>query len=141
MTNPTFRPRTILIVEDHLPDLKLARRAISRKFPGFTVRTALNGREALEDLRANGNPDLILLDLMMPIMDGWEFLEELRKDPVACRIPVVAVTTSENQKDIDRFYERFGNAYTVKPINPDTFESTIAAHGEFWTEKVRLPSG
>lgn len=140
MPQGSLRQKEILIVEDHLPDLKLAKRAITKTLPQLSVRVASHGREALNEIAANGKPDFILLDMMMPIMDGWEFLDALRADENLRRIPVIVLTTSERQVDIDRAYFVGANAYVVKPVLPNGFLGAVQALGDFWTTQVRLPT-
>lgn len=141
-----IKPRSgimrILVVEDHYPDLKLALRAIGIAFDPEAMDTysAGNGREAIRLIEEKGNPDLILLDLMMPIMDGWECLEALRARAETKLIPVIAMTTSESQSNIDRFYSLGGNAYATKPLDPTKFQDTVSSIMVHWIRELHLPS-
>ena len=89
------REKTVLIVDDELDLLEVTRFALECE--GFGVETARNGEEALEVLRAGSLPALVLLDLMMPVMNGWEFLKEVAKIPSLRAIPVVVLTAAGPQ--------------------------------------------
>ena len=84
----------VLIVDDDLDLLEVTRFVIENE--GMAVKTARNGEEALALLRAGRRPSLVLLDLMMPVMNGWEFLDEVAKDPSLRQIPIVALTAAEH---------------------------------------------
>jgi len=85
-------PRRVLLIEDDLPVCNSLREALQEE--GFKVATAADGREALELLRRGPRPSAILLDLMMPVMDGWDFRQEQLRDPVLRNIPTVVVTAT-----------------------------------------------
>ena len=92
MTGPAPRPRRVLIVEDNEVTRDVI--ALILESNGYEVSTADNGRAALERLRGGDRPGLILLDLMMPVMDGWQFREEQRRDRSLADIPVVVCTAA-----------------------------------------------
>ncbi len=105
-----------------------------------------DGVEALAFLRKQGQysdapkPDLILLDLNMPKMDGREVLENMKQDDQLRRIPVVVLTTSQAEEDIFRSYDLHANCYICKPVDLDQFIEVIKSINNFWVSIVRLPS-
>ncbi len=136
----------ILLAEDRPQDVRLTQRALKKAGYDVELEVANNGRDALERLkRTNGYaqlplPDLVLLDWMMPLVDGREVLQEVRRDPALRKLPIIVLTTSRTETDVDAAYEGGCNAYLSKPVNPDEFQKTIEAMGLFWLEKVVLPS-
>jgi CheY-like chemotaxis protein len=104
----------ILIIEDE-PDLRETLKDLL-EISGFKVLTASNGKEGLEHIRSTGNPCLILLDLMMPVMNGWQFLEALQVDtePVQKRPSVVVVSAAADLVEVDR---KYGCVLMRKPVN------------------------
>lgn len=108
--------RHILLIEDE-PDLRETLKDLLELI-GFQVETAANGREGLRKLESAGNPCLIMLDLMMPVMNGWQFLETIRKDPQPGRaaIPVVVVSAALDMADIQAQY---GCRSLSKPVDID----------------------
>jgi len=137
--------RRILLVEDRPQDVRLTKRAIKKAGYAVEMDVAENGQEALDRLRQIGDysttepPDLMLLDWMMPLVNGQEVLQELRKDPKFRRLPIVVLTTSRSEGDVATAYNEGCNAYLHKPVNPDEFQKTIEALGLFWLEKALLP--
>jgi CheY-like chemotaxis protein len=104
-----------------------------------------DGVEAMAFLRKQGQyfdvpqPDLILLDLNMPKMDGREVLENMKQDAQFRRIPVVVLTTSQADEDIFRSYDLHANCYICKPVDLDQFIEVIKSINNFWVSIVRLP--
>jgi CheY-like chemotaxis protein len=105
--------RSILIVEDDADLREMMADLLALE--GYRAATASNGREALEYLRQTGIPGLILLDLMMPVMDGWEFRREQRRDPELAPIPVIVLSALDPQRAADIG----GNAFLKKPLDFD----------------------
>ena len=111
------------------------------------LHVASDGVEALAFLRREGKyadaprPDLILLDLNMPRMDGRTFLVEMRADEKLKSIPVVVLTTSQTDEDIFKSYQLGANCYVTKPVGLDEFTKVVNAIEEFWFTIVRLPRG
>jgi CheY-like chemotaxis protein len=123
MTGPAPRPRRVLIVEDNEVTRDVI--ALILESNGYEVSTADNGRAALERLRGGDRPGLILLDLMMPVMDGWQFREEQRRDRSLADIPVVVCTAAGEavQKDA------LGAAELLsKPVEADDLLAAVGRH-------------
>lgn len=141
------RPAEILMVEDNEGDVLLAREGFKRvNFP-VNLHHVLNGEECLEYLRQQGKyagatrPDLILLDLNMPVMGGREVMAELAHDPRLCQLPVVVLTTSADQADIAQMYALRCSTYIVKPLDFEEFQRIIQIIGEYWFTVAALPDG
>jgi CheY-like chemotaxis protein len=111
---------TILVVEDDVDTREMLERFL--QLEGFDVRTAINGQAALASLRAHGRPCVILLDLMMPVMDGWQFREVQRRDPALARIPVVVVTAAGPKTHIPAID---ADGWLAKPVDLEQLLSTI----------------
>ncbi|WP_407928421.1 response regulator [Deinococcus aquaedulcis] len=132
----------ILLVEDSEPDILLTQEAFAEAGITNELYVARDGVEALERLRTPGaipRPDVILLDINMPRMNGLEFLREIKRDPQLMTIPVIMLTTSEAEEDILRSYEAFAASYVVKPVDFDRFYSAIQALGRYMVTIVRVP--
>ena len=96
-------------------------------------------RGKYKDPASSPKPDLMLLDLNMPKMDGKQLLEQMRADPNLRRIPVVALTTSKQENDIIRTYDLGANSYIVKPVDMDQFVNAIKVLKDYWFQIVVLP--
>lgn len=119
------RPLEILLVEDNTADARLVRELLAEAKLMNVLRVAGDGEAALALLRGgNGSPahhpDLILLDLNLPKRSGHEVLEEIKNDPDLHNIPIVVLTTSDQERDVVRSYDLRANAYVVKPVDPRT---------------------
>lgn len=140
------RPIEILLVEDNPGDIILTKEAFAEAKIKNNIHIAKDGEEALSYLsRHNGyehcvKPDLILLDLNLPKIDGREVLDNIKSDENLCHIPVVVLTSSEAEQDILETYELHANSYVVKPINLDQFINVIHAIESFWFTVVTLPN-
>ncbi|PWC56503.1 response regulator [Azospirillum sp. TSO22-1] len=146
MSNEDDRPFTILLVEDDPADATLARRALKQGRIPCEVLHARDGVEALECLRRQGErwaaaarPDLVLLDLNMPRKDGREVLSEMKTDPELKSIPVVVLTTSDVQRDIEASYLRGANSFVTKPMDVEDFFALIRTVESYWFRTVKLP--
>jgi CheY-like chemotaxis protein len=138
-------PIEVLLVEDDPGDVLMTQEA----FEEHKVRNKLNvvqdGEEALAYLRREGahadapRPDLILLDLNLPRVDGREVLQAIKEDPDLRRIPVVVLTTSQADEDILRSYSLHANAYVTKPVDFDSFIAVVRQIDEFFVSVVKLP--
>ena len=137
-----MRPLEILLIEDNDADVEILRHTLQQENVQLTLSRARDGDEAMRYLRnrQNPRPDLILLDLNMPHMDGREVLGELRVDPNLDPIPVVVMTSSEEEKDILRSYNLGAAAYVVKPLELEDIEEVIHSISKFWLKTVRYPN-
>lgn len=133
--------RTILIVEDNPADCGLTIDSIRRLRPDLNIEVCEDGESALEKLRDSARPlpDLVLLDLNLPGIDGREVLETIKADARLCRIPVCVLTTSRAPQDIDHAYDNHTNCYVVKPIDLNDFRDAIQQIERFWFDTVQLP--
>ncbi len=139
------RPIEILLVEDNPADIRLTREALTEGKVRNNLHVAADGVAALELLRRQGphsgapRPDLILLDLNLPKKNGREILAEIKQDESLCQIPVVVLTTSEDEEDILRSYQLHANCYVTKPVGLEQFLAVIRQIDSFWLEVVKLP--
>lgn len=135
----------ILLVEDNPGDVELTLEALREARLKNRVHVSPDGVAAMEFLRRQGEfadaprPDLILLDLNMPRKDGREVLRDVKGDADLCRIPVVVLTTSDDERDVLDAYDLRANAYIVKPVDIEQFFRAIQALEGFWLAVVRLP--
>ena len=136
---------TVLLVEDEPADALLVRLAFKEGNVLVNLHHVLDGVEAFEFLRREKGhaqaptPDLILLDLNMPRMDGRQFLEKIKADAALHRIPVVVLTTSDAERDMLDSYDHFAAGYIVKPVDMDDFVKVVRGIGDYWIHIVRLP--
>jgi CheY-like chemotaxis protein len=136
----------ILVVDDDDADALMISEALESADAQATVERVADGREALDYLRRQGRfadahrPDLILLDLNMPRMDGRETLAAIKTDEQLKAIPVVILTTSGATPDIVASYQHRANAYVTKPFGLDDFEATVRQIDRFYREVATLPS-
>jgi two-component system, chemotaxis family, response regulator Rcp1 len=147
MTTQHAKPIEILLVEDNPGDVRLTRESLCDAKVRNNMVVASDGMEALACLRREGEyanaarPDLILLDLNLPRMNGFEVLDAIKEDPDLKRIPVVVLTTSQAEQDIIRSYNLYANAYVNKPVDLEQFIRVIKCIEDFWLEIVKLPNG
>lgn len=138
-------PADILLVEDNPGDVRLTREAFKEGHINNTLHVATDGVEALEFLyQRDGHadaprPDIILLDLNLPRMNGDEVLETIQDDGDLCAIPVIVLTSSEASEDVVRSYELDANAYLTKPVDPEEFIEVVQSFQQFWLSVVKLP--
>jgi two-component system, chemotaxis family, response regulator Rcp1 len=132
----------ILLVEDSLSDAELTTEALRSARVLNAVHRVCDGVEALAHLRdpALPRPDLILLDLNLPRMSGYEFLEIAKGDAELSDIPVVVLTTSQAERDILLSYRMHANCYVSKPVDLQAFLDVVQQTGNFWLEIVKLPA-
>jgi CheY-like chemotaxis protein len=130
----------LLIVEDSPSDLALTKHALEECGMPLTLVAVRDGEEAMTLLRRGRPPDLILLDLNLPRKSGLEVLTELAADPELRRIPVVVLSSSAAQKDVQEAYDRNANAYLVKSLDLDEFVGAVQTMRRFWFKVVRLPT-
>ncbi len=135
----------ILLVEDNEGDARLAKEALKESKVKNNLFHVLDGLEAMDFLNRRPpfedvpHPDLILLDLNMPRMDGREVLEKIKGDERFRRIPVVILTTSKAEEDIIKTYDLHANCYISKPLVLDQFIEIVKSIEDFWLTIVRLP--
>ena len=140
------KPVEILLVEDNLGDVRLTQEALRDTKVRNNLHVVYDGIEALEFLRREGKyvnaprPDLILLDLNLPKMDGRELLAKIKEDSELKCIPVVILTTSKAEEDILRTYNLHANCYITKPVDFDQFIEVVKKIEDFWLTIVKLPS-
>jgi CheY-like chemotaxis protein len=145
MTEPNGRPIEILLVEDNPGDVRLTQEALKEGKVRNNIYVTYDGLDALAFLHREGEhanavqPDLILLDLNLPRMDGREFLAEIKDDPDLKRIPVVVLTTSKDEEDILSTYNLHANCFITKPVDLDQFLCVVKAIENFWMSIVKLP--
>ena len=138
-------PIEVLLVEDNVDDADLTRRALEQAKVHNQVHHVTSGVEALAFLRREGRfagaqpPDLILLDLNLPGMDGRELLKIVKADERLRHIPVVVVTGSHVDADVRESYRLHANAYVKKPVNTQEFLEAVNSIEQFWLQIVRLP--
>jgi chemotaxis family two-component system response regulator Rcp1 len=143
---PDYRPIEILLVEDNPGDVRLIREALKDAKVHNRISVVGDGVDALALLRREGKyseaprPDLILLDLNLPKMNGREVLSVIKQDEELHNIPVVVVTSSEADQDIVESYNLHANCYVTKPVDLDQFFSIVKAIRDFWLVIVKLPT-
>ena len=136
----------ILLVEDSPGDVRLTQEVFKDAKIANRLHVATDGVEALAFLRRQApfedapRPDLILLDLNLPKMDGREVLEEIKQDSALQRIPVVVLTTSSAERDVLKCYDNHANCYITKPIDLDQFINVVRSIEDFWLAIVKLPT-
>ena len=133
----------ILLVDDNEGDILLTREALEEARIINKISIAYDGMEAIDLLKAariNGAmPDLILLDINLPKMNGTEVLSIIKSDPDLRRIPVIMLTTSSSEKDILASYNNYANCYITKPVDLDRFMDVVRTIEDFWISIVKLP--
>ncbi|MFG1926824.1 response regulator [Cryptosporangium sp. NPDC048952] len=135
-------PYDVLIVDDDAGDVLLIDEALTDRRIPHRLHTASNGVEALEYLRDDSRPrpDLILLDLNMPRMNGREVLDQVKNDPALRQIPIVVLSTSTIDQDVVASYDLHANAYVTKPVDFDEFLRAVQRIDDFYLGIVRLPN-
>jgi len=146
MTTDDSQPISVLLVEDDPGDVLMTREAFEDNKLRNRLSVVSDGVSALEFLRKEGDhvdaptPDLILLDLNLPRMDGREVLAEIKADEDLRQIPVVVLTTSKAEEDVLRSYKLHANAYVTKPVDFERFIEVVRQIDEFFVTVVKLPS-
>jgi two-component system, chemotaxis family, response regulator Rcp1 len=135
----------ILLVEDNPADADLTRESLEGSARPVELSVATTGTEAVDYIRKRGQfasattPDLILLDLNLPGIDGKGVLAEIKQHAECKRVPVSVLTSSISEKDVVQSYELGANCYIVKPLDFKSFQATIRALENFWFSIVQLP--
>lgn len=136
----------ILLVEDNDGDILLTTEALQERPFIKKISIVKNGKEALDFLFQRGifqnepHPDLILLDVNLPLKNGHEVLKTIKQDERTKMIPVIMLTTSSSGKDIDLSYQNYANCYITKPVEMDDFLVVVQSIEEFWVQLVKLPT-
>lgn len=148
MSDVKNKGQIILLVEDSIDDYEATERALRKSNLYNTVRWMSSGEEAMQYLRQEGpfaadpeavRPGIILLDLNMPGMDGRRVLQQIKGDPRLRSIPVVVLTTSSDERDIERCYEFGANTYIQKPVSFVGLIDAVRSLKEYWFEIALLP--
>jgi len=138
-------PLELLLVEDSPGDVRLTQEAFLAANMDVHMDVATDGVEAMAFLRHEKayvnarRPDLILLDLNMPKMDGRQVLAQIKEDASLKTIPIVILTTSDSEDDIVNSYQLHANCYLCKPVQLSAFENLAKSVNDFWLTKARLP--
>jgi chemotaxis family two-component system response regulator Rcp1 len=138
-------PIEVLLVEDSPGDVRLTQEAFRDANRSIHLHVAVDGVEAMAFLRKEGaqvhvpRPDIILLDLNLPKMDGREVLAHIKEDDNLKTIPTVILTTSDAEADIVKCYQLQANCYLSKPVQLEAFELLVRSINDFWMTKVKLP--
>lgn len=139
------RPVQILLVDDSAGDVSLTREALHTARVANQLHVVEDGEQAMEFMRRQGRyasapvPDLVLLDLNLPRMDGREVLRELKEDADLRHVPVIVLTTSADERDVLASYRLHANAYVTKPVEFGEFLLALQQLETFWLQIVRLP--
>lgn len=140
-----LKPAQVLLVEDNEDDVELTLEALKDSKVRMDIHVVSDGIMALKFLYQKDEyadmprPDLILLDLNLPRMDGRELLEKIRNDPDLTSLPVVVLTTSEDGDDIQNMYKLHANCYITKPVDFMQFTEIVKKIEGFWLQLVKLP--
>lgn len=136
----------ILLVEDNQGDILLTREALEDANILTNLSVVNDGKEAVDFLNKAGKhtraslPDLVLLDVNLPKKNGHEVLQYIKAERSLRHIPVIMLTTSSSQKDINFAYENYVNCYITKPVEADEFLSVVTAIENYWISIVKLPT-
>lgn len=139
------RPVRILLIEDNPGDADLIQETLEEGNLHVQVTVAMDGTQALPYLRAQApfesaeHPDLILLDLNLPKMDGRQVLTEIKRDPNWRKIPVVILTSSDAEHDVAKSYDLGAACYVTKPVGLAAFQTAVRSIEHFWLHVVKLP--
>ncbi len=142
---PSRRPARILLVEDNPADVRLTREMLAEAKIRNDLLVAETAEEAetylgLGDEPGEPPPDLVLLDLDLPVKSGHDLLDEMKSAPDLRRVPVVILTSSEAEQDVVKSYDLHANAYVTKPVDLDEVAKIVRSIDEFWLQVVRLPT-
>jgi len=138
-------PMEVLLIEDSPGDVRLTKEAFGATNVAVHLNVATDGVEAMAFLRREGvyanapRPDLTLLDLNMPRMDGRQVLAEIKNDDKLKTLPIVILTTSDSEGDIVKSYQLHANCYLCKPVQLTAFESLVKSINDFWLTRAKLP--
>ncbi|MFD2696594.1 response regulator [Mesonia sediminis] len=140
-----MRKVNVLLVEDNEGDILLTQEAFEESKVQADLSVVRNGQEALDflfkrkDYEDAQRPDIILLDINIPIYNGHEVLQQIKTDEQLKTIPVIMLTTSNNQEDVKKCYEQHCNTYIVKPLDMEEFLEVILKIDQFWLQLSVIP--
>lgn len=140
-----MKPIDVLLVEDNEGDILLTTEALKEGNIINSVSVVRDGWEAMNLLLKKGEystfstPDLILLDINLPKLNGHEVLKQIRAEEDLRHIPIIMLSTSSSQEDILMCYKNYANCFISKPVDAEDFINLISSIKEFWTSKVHLP--
>ena len=140
-----MKPIHILLVEDNEGDIILTREAFEHTEVPTEISVVKDGKAAMDFLKKEGDyynvdrPDLMLLDLNLPRKNGFEVLQFVKSNSNLMHIPVIVLSTSSSERDIDKCYENFANCYISKPVDIESFYKIISMIENFWLSIVKLP--
>ncbi|WP_045858947.1 response regulator [Teredinibacter purpureus] len=135
-----LKPAKILLIEDNPGDIELVRTGFEDAHIANQLDVIEDGQIALDYIEEGRNlPDIILLDINLPKIDGFEILAAIRNNPASHRIPVIMLTSSDAGEDVARSYQHSANSYVTKPIDFDKFLLAVKSIEEFWLSVVKLP--
>lgn len=146
MNGRSLRPLRILYAEDNFDDVELLRAALEHSPIEISLDHVENGVTCMEYLRKAASlpnapmPDVLLLDLNMPVMDGFEVLQAIISDSSLCWLPVVVLTTSSAPEDVERMYRMRCSSYVRKPLELPAFVRAVNTIVEYWFGVVTLPT-
>lgn len=138
-------PIDILLVEDNQGDIRLMREMLREINPTARLHVVIDGAEAMDFLRYQGRyldaprPNVILLDLNLPKLHGRDVLARVKEDPHLQTIPVIVLTSSEDEADVVTSYKLMANSYLRKPGNLGEYEAMVVSLNNFWFTRVKLP--
>ncbi len=134
----------VLLIEDNEGDILLIHEALEEVDFNLNLHVIKNGREALDYINQKASvstfplPNLIIMDINLPFLNGFEILSKLKTNPLTQKIPVNILTTSSSESDIEKAYQLHANCFTTKPIDMEEFMSTIHGIFRFWTKHAQL---
>jgi chemotaxis family two-component system response regulator Rcp1 len=144
--NVIQRNNSILLVEDNPDDVLMTKRALLKGRVQNTLHVVSDGEKAIKFLRKQDEyqkaptPMFILLDLKMPKLDGFQVLKEIKGDDKLKSIPIIVLTTSDRDKDVDDAYRLGCNSYIVKPVSFENFINTVVKIKDYWLTISQIPS-
>jgi two-component system, response regulator len=146
-TVQSFKPVHLLLVEDNPDDVMITQRALKRSRVTNDLSVCRDGQEALDFLLHRGiwsgntaRPDLILLDVNLPKVNGMDVLQQIRSTPELSLIPVIMLTASDREEDVVKSYRLGSNTYIQKPVEFDKFLHALEVLGEYWIVVAKLPA-
>ena len=140
-----MKPIHVLLVEDNEGDIFLTTEALEEAKIVINLSIAKDGKDAIDFVSRRGNhtndelPDLVLLDINLPKRNGHEVLKHIKEDEKLKHIPVIILTTSSSEKDINLSYKQYANCYIIKPVEVSDFLRVISTIENFWISIVKLP--